>query len=159
MLRQVLSPNVLADAAPKFKRPFHLFISALRVLPTTITSTAVLRSQLQTAGHRPFYWTTPDGYPDYTDFWVGFILPRWNYGASLTNGNVTGVAIDSTVFFNGLTTAQQMADRINQVMFGGEMPLIEKNRIRDYMLPDSPSTQRKKDALGLAIGTPAFQWY
>lgn len=159
MIRQMLTPNALADSAPKFKRPFHLFISALRVLPTTITATTNFRTQLQNAGQRPFYWTTPDGYPDYTDFWVGFTLPRWNYGASLANGNISGVVIDSTVFFSGLTTAQQMADQINQVMFAGELPLNEKNRIRDYMLPDAPSTQRKKDAIGLAISTPSFQWY
>ncbi len=159
MVRQVLSPNALFGASARYKRPLHLMISTMRVLPTTISTTSGLRSQLQGAGQRPFYWTTPDGYPDYTDFWAGLILPRWNFGASLLNGNVSGVTVDYTGFFAGLTTAQQMADRIDEKMFGGEMPVAEKNRIRDFLLPNAPTSARKRDALALAIGAPGFQWY
>jgi hypothetical protein len=159
MLRTLLQPNVLADAPPRYKRPFHLFVSGMRALPTTISSTTSLVSRLAGAGHRPFYWQTPDGYPDLIDYWVGFIIPRWNFGASATNGNVSGVAIDVTGFFGGLSTATQMADRINQAMFAGEMPQAERDRIATYLLPNAPSTQRMKDALGLAIGAPSFQWY
>jgi hypothetical protein len=159
MIRQALSPNVLFGAFPRYKRPYHLMVSAMRMLPTTITATSGLRSQLQGAGQRPFYWTTPDGYPDYTEFWVGLILPRWNFGASLLNGNVSGVAVDQAAFFAGLSTAQQMADQIDTAMFGGEMPAPEKNRIRTFLLPDAPTAARKRDAIALAIGAPSFQWY
>ncbi len=159
MLRTILQPNVLADATPRYKRPFHLFVSGMRAQSANITSTSTLRSLLQSAGHRPFYWQTPDGYPDKLDYWVGFIIPRWNFGASMTNGNVSGVTVDNATFFSGLTTASQMAQRINQAMFAGEMPAAEQDRIRTYLLPDPPSTQRKKDAMGLAIGAPSFQWY
>jgi len=159
MLRTILQPNVLADSPPRYKRPFHLFVSAMRCQSANITSTSSLRSLLFSAGHRPFYWGTPDGYPDNIEYWVGFIVPRWNFGASMTNGSVSGVAIDSAAFFNGLTSASQMAERISQVMFAGEMPAPEKDRIRTYLLPDAPSTQRKKDAMGLAVGAPSFQWY
>jgi hypothetical protein len=50
-------------------------------------------------------------------------------------------------------------DRIDQAMFGGEMPASDKARIRTYLLPDPPSTIRQRDAIGLAIGSPGFQWY
>lgn len=159
MIRAALKPNVLADAALKYKRPFHHFVSALRALPTTLTTTQTVRSQLNASGHHPFYWGTPDGYPDKLDYWVGLILPRWNFGASLLNGNINGASVNVGTFFNGLTTAQQMVDRIDQALFAGEMSASEKNRIRTYMLPDSPSAQRRQEGIGLAIGSPGFQWY
>ena len=127
---------------------------------TSITSSSGLRSQLDGCGHRPFYWATPDGYPDTLLYWQGLILPRWNFGASALNANITGVTVDYATFFNGLTTAQQMVDKIDQEMFGGAMPQSDKDRIRTFLLPDPvTSTTKKKDAIGLAIGAPGFQWY
>jgi uncharacterized protein (DUF1800 family) len=160
MIRVILSPNNLAAAPAKYKRPYHLMASALRALPSTITSTSGLRSQLDSCGHRPYYWTTPDGYPDTLLYWEGLILPRWNYGASLLNGNIANVSVDYTTFFNGLTTAQQMVDKIDQAMFAGEMPASDKDKIRLYLLPDPvTNVTKKRDAIGLAIGSPGFQWY
>ncbi len=160
MVRTILQPNNLAAAPLKYKRPYHLMVSALRALPSTITSTSSLRSQLDSCGHRPFYWTSPDGYPDTLLYWQGLILPRWNYGASLLNGNISNVSVDYTTFFNGLTTAQQMVDKIDQAMFGGEMSSSDKDKIKTYLLPDPvTNVTKKRDAIGLAIGSPGFQWY
>jgi len=159
MIRTALQPNVLADAPPKYKRPFHLYVSALRALPSTITATATFRSQLDAAGHRTFFWISPDGYPDTLLYWSGLILPRWNFGASLLNNNLNGLVVDYTSFLSGLTTAQQIVDKIDQAMFGGEMSAGDKDRIRTYLLPDPPSITRQRDAIGLAIGSPSFQWY
>jgi hypothetical protein len=159
MLRTILQPNVLADAPPKYKRPFHLITSALRSLGANITASSGLRAHLATMGHRPFYWTSPDGYPDTLSHWGGLLLARWNFGAQATNVGISGVAIDHTVFFSGLTTAQQMADRINARLFGGEMSAFDKDRIRQYLLPDPPTTTRRRDAMGLGVGSPGFQWY
>jgi hypothetical protein len=44
MIRAALAPNVLHDAAPKYKRPFHHFMSAMRGLPTSIANTSGIRS-------------------------------------------------------------------------------------------------------------------
>ncbi len=165
MLRTALQPNVLADATPRYKRPFHLFVSAMRALPTAITSVTALRTQLAGTGHQPYYWIAPDGYPDTLTYWSGLILPRWGFGASLltnssgTAGGISGLTVDVPGFLSGLTTAQQIVDRIDQAMFGGEMPASDKARIRTYLLPDPPSTIRQRDAIGLAIGSPGFQWY
>lgn len=159
MIRAALAPNILADAALKYKRPFHIMTSALRTLPCTIASAAGLRNQLNAAGHQPFYWGPPDGYPDTFAHWSGLILPRWNFGSSVMQGAVSGVTVDYATFFSGLTTADQMADKIKQAMFLGEMPTYDRNRIRDYLLPNTPSTTRQRDAIALAIASPSFQWY
>src|SRR2546428_448780 len=83
----------------------------------------------------------PDGYPNTLDAWVGLILPRWNFGASLLNGNVSGASVDatgnSTGFFYGVAnTADAQADQINARLFGGAMPQADHDRIRNYMLPN-----------------------
>jgi uncharacterized protein (DUF1800 family) len=159
MLRAVFAPNVLADAPPKFKRPFHHFISAMRALPTTITTTSGLRHLLIGAGQRPYSWASPDGYPDVIDYWGGLIIPRWNFGASLLQNQIVGVTADYTSFLAGLTTAEEAADRINRGLFGGEMARGERDILRDFMLPDPAAFPRQREAIGLAIGSPSFQWH
>lgn len=159
MIRAALRPNHLYDAEPRYKRPFHLLVSALRTTGATIATTAGLRAQLSAAGHRPFNWSPPDGYPDTLAYWHGLILPRWSFGAALVSGAVSGTSIDPAAFFAGAADAQAMADRINARMFAGELTAAELACIRDYLLPDPPTTARQRDAIGLAIGAPSFQWY
>jgi hypothetical protein len=159
MLRAAFQPNIQADATPKYKRPFHHFISAMRALPTTVNATSSLRNQLTAAGHRPFYWGPPDGYPDDLAYWSGLIIPRWNFGASLMANQLSGLSVDYAAFFAGLNTADLMVDRISQALFGGEMPSTDRDRIREYLLPNIFSTTRQREAIGLAIGSPGFQWH
>lgn len=164
MLREVLRPQHLAAAPPKLKRPFHHFVSSMRQTACVVTSTATIRSRLSEALHLPFTWTTPDGFPDKLDFWGNNVIVRWNFGATLANGSfaspgMAGVAFDDAAFFAGATTATQMIDRINDRLFAGRMPQAERDRIRTYLLPDPPSTTRRREAVGLAIGSPAYQWY
>lgn len=164
MLRVMLSPNTLAGAFPRFKRPFHLFVHSMRVLPTSITSTSSLRTRLATAGHLPFNWSPPDGYPDTTVYWTGQVLPRWNFCASLmttTGGNptgITGVTVDDAAFFSGATTPAAVMDRINQALFGGLMPASERAVIQAG-LSASPTATQRRDAVSQALSAPSFNWY
>jgi uncharacterized protein (DUF1800 family) len=144
---------------PKYKRPFHVMSSALRATNTTITTTTALRTQLSAAGHAPFAWVSPDGYPDRLDAWVGLILPRWNLAASLLNGNIAGSTVDINAFLNGASTPQTIADQIDLQLFGGFMPSNEKDKIVQFLQHASITTARKRDAVGLAISAPSYQWY
>jgi hypothetical protein len=161
MLRTLFYSAEFAGATPKYKRPYHLFVSAMRASATNITATTTFRSQhLAAAGHAPYAWGPPDGYPDTLEFWVGLILPRWNFGASLMNSNISGLSVDINVFLTGVpNTAQAVIDRIDAALFGGTMNPTEKTLIRDYMLPDPPTTLKKREGLGLAMGSPGYQWY
>ncbi|CAG0985200.1 hypothetical protein PHYC_01983 [Phycisphaerales bacterium] len=159
MIRAALQPNNLAMASPKYKRPWHHFVSCMRVANTTITTTSGMRSRLISAGMPRFGWPTPDGYPDNPDYWVGLIIPRWNFGADLTNPGITGFTLDTAGYFSALTTADQMADKINSASFGDELTAPERDRIRDYLLPNTPTLTRQREALGLAMAAPSFQWY
>jgi len=159
MIRTALEPNALFEAGPKEKRPFHHMVSALRALPTTIQFTAFLRNLLVGAGHHPYYWSPPDGYPDTLAYWQGLLLPRWNFGASLMSVQIPGVGVNVPAFFAGLTTPDQMVDRIDEAMFGGEMPPFDKATIHEFLVPAPLSEPRQRDAIGLAIASPGYQMY
>jgi hypothetical protein len=159
MIRTLLHPNTLNEAALKLKRPMHHFVSALRGTNATVTTLGSLRNQLLAAGHLPFYWPTPDGYPDKLESWVGGVIPRWNFGASLLNGNLSGLSVNVTTFLNAANTAAAIVDRINGALFGGTMPAAQKSVIENYLLPNPPTNLKKQEAIGLAIGAPSFQWH
>jgi Protein of unknown function (DUF1800) len=164
MLR-TLFYNANPAAAPiKLKRPFHLVISALRATKAEVGGDpydmgSQLRQRLQAAGHEPFQWGTPDGYPDRLEHWSGLVIARWNFGAALMSNDIANVTVDLNAMLGPTTSADQVADRINQVMFGGLMNAVERIRIRDFMLPGIPTEADKREAIGLAISSPGFQWY
>jgi uncharacterized protein (DUF1800 family) len=165
MLRAMLTPANIAAAFPRLKRPFHLFVSAMRVLPTTITNTSSLRQQLSRAGHLPFAWNPPDGYPDTTEYWSGLVLPRWNFCASLltnTSGNaggVSGVTINDNALLGAAANASAVMAIIDNTIFAGGMPASDKAAIQATMNNLVPTPTQKRDALGLALSIPAFQFY
>jgi uncharacterized protein (DUF1800 family) len=159
VMRCILAPQHMAVATPRFKRPFHLYASAIRATGSQIVSTGGMRAQLRIAGHLNFNWPNPDGYPDRVDFWSGLALPRWNFAAQMMNNAISGITPDPAAFFAGLSTAEQMASRIDAAMFGHEMPPFERSRVRDYLAIDPSSASVRAEALGLAAASPAFQWY
>lgn len=159
MIRAALRPNHFAAAAPKYKRPWHVVISALRSLSANVSSSIGLRWWLTVVGQTRFGWPTPDGYPDETEFWVGLILPRWNFGADLLAGAITGASVDTSAMFLGLTSGQQIVARMDELLCGGEMSAYERERILTYMQPAPTSYAAQREALGLIIGCPTFQWY
>jgi uncharacterized protein (DUF1800 family) len=160
MLREVLRHNNLAtDYGPRHKRPFHHFVSAIRATGSTVTTTSVMRAQLTAAGNVPYAWGPPDGYPDTLAYWNGLILPRWNWGASMATNGIGGVSFPVETFFAGMTTSAQMLDKINAALFAGEMSTAERTRLQQYLNTNVGSTTTRRETVGLAIGSPSFQWY
>lgn len=161
MLRAILRPeNLHTDYGPRFKRPQHMMISALRALPTPITSTQILRiTHMNGAGHIPFNWSPPDGYPDSLAHWQGLALPRWNFAALLVTDAIPGITFDVNSYFAGMTTAVQMINKIDSSMFGGELPEAQRVQLLDFLNINPADTGRRRDTVGLALSAPAFQWY
>jgi hypothetical protein len=160
LIRRILSYDNVLWAPPLFKRPFTYMMSALRVLNAHVTNYGTIRgTYLGGTGHAPFAWGPPNGYPHSFDYWGGLPLPRWNFAFSLANNSISGVAVDLPALLMGATTAVQVGDRIDAVVFGGAMPSVDKQALIAYLKPDPPSQTRIRDAFGLAIASPAFQWY
>jgi hypothetical protein len=86
-------------------------------------------------------------------------LPRWNFAFNLANSSITGAAVDAAVLTAGATTAAAVANRIDQLVFCGEMPADDKAALLTYLQPDPPSLTRIRDAFGLAVASPAFHWH
>lgn len=160
MIRTIFNSVDPLTAPLKFKRPYHLYMSALRAGGAAVNTINGLRQSLLAAGQLPFAWSPPDGYPDRLDAWSGLLLPRWNFGASMvmTNG-VPGVVFSPTNFFAGATTIDQLMDRIDDALFGGFMDADDKLKIRTYLNVNPAQDQRRREAVGLAIAAPSYQWY
>lgn len=161
MLRIVFHPQLSPPLDFKFKRPFHLIASALRATGATVTTPGNLQNAMISSGQLPFNWIPPDGYPDSLVAWSGLLLPRWNFGASLMNNEYSGTSVNINTFLAGVPTpltAANVARRINEALMGGFMPGAELAALTGYLLPDPPTTTRIREAVGLAIGSPAFQW-
>ena len=165
MLRTMLAPNIVYTATPRWKRPFHLYVSALRVLPVTITTTSSLRTRLTRAGHLPFNWGPPDGYPDTLEYWSGQQLPRWNFGdevlptTATTGSSITGVSTDVGTMLAGATTRADVMNRIDLNLFQNEMDPASKARILTYLNSTTFTQQNRNEAVALSLMTPGFQWY
>jgi hypothetical protein len=164
LVRRILHYDNVLWSPPLFKRPFHYIVSALRVMNANITSLSTIRgTYLGGTGHTPFAWGTPDGYPHEFEYWGGLPLPRWNFAFQLSNGSISGAAVDLTALLAGANTPATIADRIDVLIFAGEMPAVDKAALVTYLRPSGtatmPSSNQIRDAFGLALASPAFQWH
>ena len=161
VLRRVLSFENVRWARPLFKRPIHYIASAIRAVNANMTRYDSLRyNWLAGMGQMPFNWNPPNGYPHDFEYWGTLVLPRWNFAASLPAGSVGGAVVDNIAMLAGANTAQGIANRIDLVLFGNEMPAADKAALVAYLRPDPvTSNTRIRDAIGLAIGSPGFHWY
>jgi uncharacterized protein (DUF1800 family) len=161
MLRTVLSQANLMAAPAKYKRPYHLVVSAVRALGATVTANGVatLNGQIFTAGHQAFDWQTPDGYPDTVAYWCGSVIPRWNFGNFLANANTA-----TTVQFNVAplmtpATAVNIVNQIDRLLFVGEMPQRLRDQLTAYVAPNPTSQTLVRETVMLALSSSAFQYY
>jgi uncharacterized protein (DUF1800 family) len=160
-VKRVLGLDNMRWAPPLFKRPFHYIVSGLRAMNANMMRYDSLRhTWLAGMGQVPFNWNPPSGYPQSFEHWGSPVQPRWNFAFSLgVPGSVGGAAIDTTALLSGAATAQKIADRLDLLIFGGEMPLQDKAALVTYLKPDPPGATRIREAFGLALASPGFQWY
>jgi hypothetical protein len=160
VIRRILSYDNMFNSRRLFKRPFHFIVSALRAMNVNITRLDTIRgTYLNGMGQPTFAWGPPDGFPQSFQYWGGLPLPRWNFGASLANGSVGGATVDLTALLAGATTSVQVVDRIELLLFAGEMSSQDRTALLTFLGTAAPSTARIREAFGLAIGSPAFQWH
>jgi uncharacterized protein (DUF1800 family) len=158
MLRAMLNQTWLSQSPMKLKRPFHFTVSALRSLNPTITSMSVINSQLATLGHQSFSWDTPDGYPDKIEYWAGNIVPRWQFGTTVSNLTSSTTINFDVAPYRGVS-AQGVVDLIDQNFFGTEMPASTRTGLVSYLSGGTLNDTRIRETIALAIGANAFQWY
>ena len=153
-----------AGAELKIKRPFHLFVSALRATKAQFQGDpnafgTQIRVDLSLCGQEPFFHGQPDGYPDKLESWDSLLLPRWNFMEAFTRGAVDDISIDVDSLLAGATTPQEITEKINEVMFGGTMTAAEISAVQNYVAAGPFELIRIQDAIALALSSPTFQWY
>ncbi len=153
------TPAFRTSADLKFCRPTEYLAGTIRALaPDTgyPTDNGLLFFFAQSIlGQLPFYWPTPDGYPDRQDYWAstGGLLNRWrlsflsyapylpsigvfqiNYTALLGGANTIATVIDALVA-NVLMRPLHVADRTTLVDW-----LVAQTRIaaNDVLTPGAP---------------------
>lgn len=161
MLRIILTgPNLMA-AKPKLKRPGHLFVSALAVLKPTVNSFSWMRwGYMSTSGQSLFGWATPDGFPDKTSHWQGLLLPRWNFFMQgMSGGFNEQFRFDIKRVIGTRTSAQAVADKIEQQFFATGWSADEKERIITFLKKRAITDDTVREALTLALCFPTYQWF
>lgn len=159
MIRAILTPQNLAAAPPKYKRPFHFVASALRALNPSVTAlTAIATTRMSLVGQQSFVWETPDGYPDKVQFWSGLIMQRWGFGDYLANLTTGEVTVDVAPFMRD-STPDGVITAINTAMFAGQMPTRAYDALKSYVGAGTINATRVRETLALAINSSTFQWY
>ena len=155
MVRRALREKNMSSATPKLKRPFHLVVSALRALAADVEEPGLMLDHLADAGHLPFAWTPPNGYPDSSEWWSSFLVPRWNFAESAVFDD--SVAIDPSID-DPNASAAAIVKRIDKVLMQGRMG-PDTRKTLEGMLAKRRSRDRVRQALATAISAPEFQEY
>jgi uncharacterized protein (DUF1800 family) len=164
MLRVILHAPVLTNlTTPKFKRPMHLVGSLLRATDATITDPLGPLYVALLMGHFPFYWPTPDGYPDKLESWATSALPRWQWCTWLFDGSLAQyveVDPDTLIASAGGNAPGEQANAINSILTGGRLPPSDVAILQDFYDNAIGSDQFAIwDTFGLAASLPSYQWY
>jgi hypothetical protein len=159
MLHHLLARQHVENLSePKVKRPFHLFVSALRCLGAELYTADDVLWALERIGHEPFSWPAPNGYPDSAGYWAANVIGRWNFAAQLLYGKFWDTELDLTGFRPPLTP-QQAAQRIRQRLAGVPLKQQTLDAIEGYLTVQEVSRTTIREALSLALSAPEFQHY
>ncbi len=159
MIRTILSGKNLLASPAKYKRPFHLGISALRGMGATIANIRGARQRADQMGMPVFQWEQPNGYPDRVDWWSGLVITRWSYMQYLsTLTSTTTTRVDSAPF-RVPDTADGVVSQISARMFGGELPPALRTQLLTYLRAGTYSDARVRETLSLAGSAQEYQWF
>jgi uncharacterized protein (DUF1800 family) len=157
-IKAVLSKKNMKQAAPKLKRPQHLMVSAIRATSADVDDLGYMIEALEVSGHLPFAWSAPNGYPDDENYWSGFILPRWNFAATMPNPAQSGMRLDPFLLDDSSTPAR-FVRRLDQRLFNGTMSDETRIGIEEFLSAGKLNPKRAREAVGIAIASPEFQSY
>ena len=159
MIRTILSGRNLMAAPAKYKRPFHLAISAMRGMGASVVNVRAVRQTADRMGMPVFMWEQPNGYPDRVDWWSGLVITRWAYMQYLsTQTSTTTTRVDSAPF-RVPDTADGVVAQIATRMFGGELPLALRTQLLSYLRGGAYSDTRVRETLALAGSAQEYQWF
>jgi uncharacterized protein (DUF1800 family) len=195
MLYTILTSQEFASSfatyGGRLSRPMDFVARALRVadVPSSAFALSVgdragnplygrINYALQSMGHIPFYWPTPDGYPDTKEAWSSSIgiLTRWNFGLALCGvGNTRDNPLGASLV-NGFILQEQMPASVKTVgeavdywterLLHRALNDADRALIIDYLSDGGSASApvqglpngRLSTGIALIIDSPYFQW-
>lgn len=175
VLRTIFSsPEFLASADQKFKRPFEWLISALRALEATVTDEgldALLWWLLEPLGQMPFDWAPPNGYPDVAGAWMNTngLMYRWNAASAIAFGWIPGVTVNLAAMVDALParTIGAMVDAFAARFLHRGLSPADRQVFADYAAEGGTTSatvkrkyllERAPCLVALLLSSPHFQW-
>lgn len=170
------SPEFMAAAGQKFRRPLDFMAALMRTTPITFKTREAWYlglNPLEEMGQLPFGWHPPNGYPDAARAWINTngLMMRWNLGLVLgliQMGAVDGVAIELERRVAPAKTAAELVDNvIALVLPGAKIAAADRDQLITFMSDGGGATkpadaqmrlERMPTVLGLLMGSPYFQW-
>ena len=164
----VRSPEFRQALPEKFKRPFEMVASLLRVTEAEFFPSEQFQKEFQRTGQRLFQWRTPDGYPDTHEKWGGAssMLERWRICNLLVQGKVEGthivlrsVAGDSSIpSVIALDWTRRLLGSSNDPDAHAAISgLLAQGRDLSAPLPENLVQERLPGAVALILMSPEFQ--
>lgn len=135
-------PEFVDDADSKFTRPSEYLAALVRALapdtpypPDNGLTWFYVQNLL---GQLPYYWPTPDGYPDSQDYWAstGGLLNRWRLSFLSFAGLIPGldvIQIDYPAMLDGADTLDTVVDRITDAVLMRPLSSGDRRIIVDWL--------------------------
>jgi hypothetical protein len=136
------TPAFLDDADQKFTRPSEYLAALVRALaPNTAypPDKGLFWFYAQnTLGQLPFYWPTPDGFPDKQSYWAstGGLLNRWRLSFLSFAGIIPGVDvidINYSSMLNGADTLATVLDAITEAVLMRPLSSDDRSIILEWL--------------------------
>lgn len=159
VLRVILLDG-LAFAQPKYKRPSHFVLSALRMLNVE-TDAVAINQHLLRMGQQYFKHPTPDGYSDHSEHWQGNLMPRWQFAFELIRNEMKGTKHNAQNLLDVLLTENlhEDIDAISSLLLGAPINRLTRDLIIDSVTSAGANADEALQIItGSLIASPAFQW-
>jgi len=166
MVREILDPEWQRRVPPaervKLKRPYQLMLSMMRAAQVSSTSLLNVTIELQRMGQVPYWWPTPDGYPDTVNAWGKALLPRWETASRLFANDVPGNTVDYDTLVALMATAppgSTTAQAVAWVLAGGDVDPDTVDAVQAYIDSQGSNTPKVvlREAFALIASSPSYQ--
>ena len=134
-----------SSADLKFTRPSEYLSGVVRSLAPD-TSYPSDNGQLlffaqSILGQLPFYWPTPDGYPDEQSYWAstGGMLNRWRLSFLSFAGIIPGInviQVEYTPMLNGANTLGSVLDAITDHILMRPLSATDRGLVLDWLIAE-----------------------
>ncbi len=153
-LRALFATSAFRDSADlKFTRPAEFLAGLIRALapdtPYPSDEGQLFFFAQSIMGHLPFYWPTPDGYPDEQGYWAstGGLLNRWRLSflslANILSAELDMIEVDYAPMLNGADTLNGIVDALTENLLMRPLSGGDRERILDWLTGEYNKTRNE----------------